>query len=326
MLEMSVHFFAEEVVKEWNEFILRSRNGTFMHLMDFMSYHRHRYQDFSTVIRKGNEIIAVFPANRVGDTVFSHAGLTYGGLIYGFEQRLSDVRDAMIALVEFYQQRNISKIYYKPVPHIFQKYPSEDDLHVLFSLGARLVRRDLSSVIKFRNRPQMSKKRLSGVKKAFRAGLEMKEGDFLSDFHELLSSVLVRHNATPVHSLQEMRLLQSRFPDNIKLAVARREDRLLAGTWLFKFGDVLHTQYLACSEEGRNLGALDFVISEIIDRSAPEFQFMSFGSSSGRDGQSINEGLVFQKEGFGARTIVLDHYELDISDIAALARSAEKDT
>ena len=37
-----------------------------------------------------------------------------------------------------------------------------------------------------------------------------------------------------------------------------------------------------------------------------------FGISTEQGGRYLNEGLIFQKEGFGARTVVYDTYELNI--------------
>lgn len=313
MSELQVSACTESSSHEWDQFVISSRNGTFMHLRQFMTYHADRFEDLSVIIWKGREVNAVFPANRVGSTLISHGGITFGGLIYGMNQRAVDVRETMHEITKFYWENGISKIYYKPTPHIFHKYPAEDDLHALFLLKAKLVKRELSSAIQLKNRPKLAKSRMAGVKKALDAGLKIVDGQFFSEFHALLCSALARHDAQPVHSVSEISMLQSRFPENISLVGAFHEGSLLAAAWLFKFHNVVHTQYLACSDVGRTLGALDYLIAEIIERSCENFSFMSFGSSTERDGYSINDGLLFQKEGFGARSVVLDHYELNLS-------------
>ena len=65
----------------WDAFVDLSRNGTFLFRRDYMEYHRDRFHDFSLIITSGGRLSALFPANRDGDTVISHAGLTFGGLI-----------------------------------------------------------------------------------------------------------------------------------------------------------------------------------------------------------------------------------------------------
>jgi hypothetical protein len=41
-------------------------------------------------------------------------------------------------------------------------------------------------------------------------------------------------------------------------------------------------------------------------------KFFDFGTSMNPRSEEINEGLTFQKEGFGARTIVYDTYEIKL--------------
>lgn len=305
--------YRKELQAHWDYVINSARNGTFLHLRPYMDYHESRFEDCSVLIMKGATPIAAFPANGVGKSVVSHSGLTFGGLIYCFDQRAPIIRDAFSALIEHYEKKGFKKIYYKAVPHIFHRYPAEDDLHELFIKNARLVRRDLSSIIFIANRPKTSKSRKNGINKAKNHGLEIVEGTFFEQFHNLLIDALKRHNAAPVHSEAELALLQSRFPDNIRLFGAFNGETLLAASWIFQFENVLHTQYLACSDEGRRVGALDFLISQIIESSSSHIEKISFGISTENNGRTINEGLEFQKEGFGARNIVLDHYELDIA-------------
>ena len=68
--------------REWNEFVGRSRNGTFLLDRRYMDYHADRFTDCSWLAMKGNRIMAMLPANISADGVLhSHGGLTYGGWI-----------------------------------------------------------------------------------------------------------------------------------------------------------------------------------------------------------------------------------------------------
>jgi hypothetical protein len=85
------------------------------------------------------------------------------------------------------------------------------------------------------------------------------------------------------------------------------DGNLLAGAMIFRYGHVWHTQYLACSESGRALGALDLVISTVKEKATEAgAQYLSFGTSTEQDGRVLNMGLLWQKESFGARSIVCD--------------------
>ena len=68
--------------KRWNAFIRESKNGTFLFHRGYMEYHADRFTDASLlVLSEKGAVIAVLPANRVDDVVYSHQGLTFGGLI-----------------------------------------------------------------------------------------------------------------------------------------------------------------------------------------------------------------------------------------------------
>ncbi len=128
-------------------------------------------------------------------------------------------------------------------------------------------------------------------------------------FHALLSQVLHKHQVTPTHSLQELRLLQARFPRQIVLHEARKDDVLLAGALVYDFGRVVHTQYLAASEEGRHLDALSYLLAELIGSTYADRHYFSFGISTEQAGRCSTPGWSTQKEYFGARAIVHDFYE-----------------
>lgn len=304
------------VCQQWDDFVDRARNGTFIHKRRFMDYHADRFEDRSTLVYDEKHILtAIFAANSEGRRIVSHGGLTFGGLIYGMNCRASTVRDILNVLIKYYRKAGFTTLRYKAVPHCFHRYPAEDDLYALFLNDAQLIRRDLSCIIPLNRRLPYSKSRLGAIKKGRKADLRVMQNGIIEDFHSILSGVLRRHGTSPVHSASEMRILQERFPDLIRLfTVADSRGYILAGAWTFQFGSVLHFQYLANTEEGRAKGALDLLIAEIIENGPVGLTAISFGGSTEKNGRYLNEGLMFQKEGFGARGVVLDQYEVNICE------------
>jgi hypothetical protein len=301
--------------QDWDQIVKGAKNSTFLHLRDYMEYHAHRFDECSVVITRQGKPIAVFPCNRVSDLAISHGGLTYGGLIYGVDVRAAEMLEIFQKLAHYYKNAGIKSMRYKAIPHIFHAYPAEEDLYALFRLNAKLYRRDISSVIPMENRLKFSRLRRSNIEKAEKCGLEIREGDYLADFHHLLTQVIGKFGTKPVHSLDELKLLQSRFPDSIRLFGALKDGHLLAGGLIYDFGHVAHLQYVANSDEGRKVGALDFIIGHLIENEFSSRRYFSFGNSNEQDGQYLNEGLIFQKEGFGARGMAQDFYELDLSNL-----------
>ena len=63
--------------KAWDDFVLASKNGTFLFMRGYMEYHADRFTDSSLIVTgEGDRIVALLPANRTGDTIVSHGGLT----------------------------------------------------------------------------------------------------------------------------------------------------------------------------------------------------------------------------------------------------------
>ncbi len=310
------------MASEWDSFVRKSKNGTFLFCRNFMDYHSKRFVDSSLVFMdKKNRICGLFPANVKDSTIYSHEGLTYGGFILDEKSVQSSVNEMFALALDFYRKEYLSEtLVYKPVPHIYHKLPAEEDLYVLFRAGANLVQRSVSSSLYPRNHPKQRQSRRGGVVKALKNGVEIEEisdadSKELKEFHDILAFVLKeRHKATPVHSYEEMRLLMKRFPKEIMLYVAKRQGEVVAGSWVFITPVAVHTQYLAASDMGKATGAEDLLIDWLISTRFRESVFFDFGISTEKGGRVLNQGLIFEKEGFGARSVCYDVYELNICD------------
>ena len=79
---------------------------------------------------------------------------------------------------------------------------------------------------------------------------------------------------------------------------------------VYDMGHVVHAQYIASSEIGKKTGALDLLIHHLITEVYADRTYFDFGVSTENGGSYLNEGLIFQKEGFGARSVVYDTYEI----------------
>ena len=293
----------------WDALIERSRNGNLLHRRGYMDYHADRFVDQSLMVERNGEVVAVFPANIQDRTVTSHGGLTYAGLIAAQALRAESTLAVFEQIGNHFRTLGVERIIYKAVPHVFHAYPAEEDLYALYRLGARLKRRDLSSVIALQETFHFAEGRQRAVNKARMAGIRLQASADLADFHALLTNVLRKHDTVPTHRLPELCLLQSRFPQRIVLHEARYDGTLLAGVLVYDFGRVVHTQYMAASEQGQRLNALSLLLAELIGHTYADRLYFSFGISTEREGQVLNGGLVTQKEYFGARAVVHDFYE-----------------
>jgi len=314
-MEIEIEPYSPSHLDQWNDLCEMARNGLFIFDRRYMDYHSDRFSDDSALVYCNGKLIAVFPAAREGEnTVVSHSGLTFGGVVLIPDVRTQQTIAIVSQLVDYYKNAGVSRLIIKPVPAVFNKYPSGDLDYALWRSGFSLFRRDLSSVLPLDCPLPFNASKRRCLKKAINAGMVIRE-DNIFEFYGLLSDVLNdMHGVSPVHSLHELELLFSRFPSNIALKAAYLNEKLLAGAIIFKYSHVWHTQYLANSGGGRKVGALDFVISSLIDEArSADCSFISFGTSTRDEGRTLNEGLVWQKESFGARGITHDYYFRDLN-------------
>ena len=223
------------------------------------------------------------------------------------------MNDCFTALKEYASQNGIKEIIYKHIPHIYHKQPAEEDLFSFFYSGAEILKMEPSTVLDLRNPLKMTKGRKAQVSRARREGVEIKESNDFESFIELENSVLQeRHGTKAVHTPFELHILQNHFPQNIKLLGAFYQQKMIAGTVLFIYDNVVHTQYMAANETAREIGALDLTIATIMETYKDSKDWLDFGISTEEGGHFLNEGLIAQKEGFGGRTNIYQTWRIII--------------
>ena len=300
---IEIEKYAPEKARDWDQFVTRSRCPMFMFNRGFMDYHADRFEDASLMFYRDDELIAVLPATHHGDEIRSHGGLTYGGMIVGERMKQAVMLECFGSMRNFYRAAGVRSILYKQTPHIYKTQSSDEDLYALFRCGASVVKVEPSTLIRLDAPLKMPKGRKAQISRARREGVIVADSDDFETFISLENAVLERHNVRAVHSPAELRLLKSRFPDNIRCLCAWKDGLMVAGTLLFVYGTVVHTQYMFASEQGRTVGALDLVISQVLSDYAVTHAWLDFGISSEDGGRYLNEGLIGQKESFGGRTL-----------------------
>ena len=299
----------------WNEFARQSRNGTMLHQREYMDYHSDRFTDCSLVAMREGKLCALLPACVEGDTLWSHRGLTYGGWLLPYKHFDAAVMvEVMDAAVEWMAANGIKRLVYKPVPHIYHRYPCEEDLYALFRHEARLIETNVSTTIDLTCPLPLDRGNKSGANAARRAGIQVGRSDDWEGYWQLLSSLLdERYGTRPVHTLDEMKLLHSRFPEDIVLYTAIQDGQLLAGVVMYLSGPVAHCQYIGASPQGKDSKALTLLFDYLIGESKKAgYRYFDFGISNEDHGRYLNEGLVRQKSRLGGRGIVYNTFEISL--------------
>jgi hypothetical protein len=313
---MRVVEYRPEMQPAWDAFVRSSKNGTFLLARSYMDYHSDRFTDASAVVMDESERwLAIFPASRRDATVSSHGGLTYGGVLCGETMTTPLALSVFEALRRHLVEMGVETVIYKTVPHIYHRLPAEEDRYALFRANAQLIRRDVLSVVEPAKRPPIQTRRKRGIQKATKAGVQARRCTEFGPFWSVLeATLLARHGTKPVHTLAEIEFLASRFPENISCYGAFMDTTLVAGVVMYASDRVAHAQYIASSEQGRDVGALDFLFEHLISEAFSAVPFFDFGISNKEAGRVLNVGLIEQKEGFGARAVVHDHYQWSLNE------------
>lgn len=311
---MEIRRYRREDKELWNSFVSKARNATFLFDRNYMDYHADRFDDNSFMFYHKGKLKAVLPANVSGDTLYSHQGLTYGGLLLDKKATVEDVLECFDSLNSWLRENGISKVVYKALPWIYQQYPSQEDLYALtWKCKAQLISRDIASTIVVDNKLKFAESRKSGIRKALSLNIEVGESNDVDGFwHVLEDNLGNRYNAKPVHTASEMKLLMLRFPNNIKLYVAKMNGEIVGGTLIYVTPQVVHTQYISASVEGKKHGSLDLLFDYIINKVYANCRYFDFGKSTEQGGAYLNEPLIFQKEGFGGRGVCYDWYQWEL--------------
>ena len=98
MIKVSVYEPSQKNL--WDRFVEDSANALFLHHRDYIEYHGDRFLDCSLVCQLDGKLVALLPAVADDETVISHPGLTFGGLLLSPSVKTTQVKILVSALME----------------------------------------------------------------------------------------------------------------------------------------------------------------------------------------------------------------------------------
>lgn len=319
MLErMQIVRYSSEKRQEWDAFVKESKNGTFLFLRDYMDYHADRFKDHSLMFFDDkNKLVALLPANERDGVLYSHQGLTYGGFILSIKAHITEVGDMFALTLDYLKKNGFTEWRYKLIPSVYHRLPSQEDQYWLWRNGAEMVACNMMTAIDLRAEQEcVSSRKQSYANKLIREGYAVTNSTSIEQFWPILEDNLQdRFESRPVHTLDEITMLQGSFPENILCrAVVAPNGQIVAGTLLFVTDTVVRTQYISASPEGKACHALDLLFLSLAQEYRNQgFHYFDFGTSMAEDGIFLNDGLIMQKELLGGRTIACPTYTINLN-------------
>ena len=320
MKNYTVRLYNSEDFAIWNTFISTAKNATFLFHRDFMEYHQDRFEDFSLLVFEDDKLISVLPANRVGETVFSHQGLTYGGVVLQPKSKLYDTIFVFMAILKFLYDNKIHKLFLKQIPTIYCDYASDEINYLSHICKGNVIMKHNVSVITLNQKRLISESRKRCIKRGKKLELVIKEDNKIDLFWKdlLIPNLRDKYNSKPVHSIDEITALKNKFPNNIRHFNVYSNEELVCGTTLFVTNKVVKPQYISGSDSNNELGSIDFLYDFLINEFAIGKDYFDFGPSHENNGLQIVKNINFWKESFGAHSLIQDFYEVPTANYGLL--------
>ena len=310
-----VNLYQQSDYLKWNNFISEAKNSTFLFHRDFMDYHKDRYDDFSLMVYDDQKLIAVLPANRVKNTIYSHQGLTYGGLVYSKKINGELVGIILETILNYLRTNNFSSFYYKPIPSFYFPSGNGESDFFLVKNGAFLDRKEMNLAINLSQHLAISKSKLKHFRRIAELELEIIEEQNFDSFWKLVLEprLIKKYNAKPVHSLLEITKLKKSFPNNIKQFSVYHENNIVAGITIFESGSVVKSQYGVTTDKGERLRALDYLFINLVQKYKDNGKlFFDMGIVNDDNEKGFSAGLLKQKEELGCSVYIQDFFKINL--------------
>lgn len=300
----------------WNAFISVAKNATFLFHRNFMEYHKDRFEDCSLMVFDENKLVAVLPANRVEDTVFSHQGLTYGGLVLGEKAKLSTSIAIFKSILKFLNENDVQKLVVKMIPKFYNSSFSDELEYCFFLTNSKIIGAGSLLTTDLTKPYFISKTRKESIRRGIKNELVIKEETEFDLFWNeiLIPNLNKKFDVNPVHSAAEIIKLHEKFPENIRHFNVYHNNKIVAGTTVFVTQNSAHPQYISGNSDKNELGSLDYLYHHLISDVFKDKNYFDFGPSNEESGRKINEGLLFWKESFGAKTVIQPYHEVETSN------------
>lgn len=267
-----------------------------------MEYHADRFIDYSVLCFRDQILVAICPAHKVGEELRSHWGLTYGGVLWGSDVSYIESLELADLFKKHLRDEGFKTLRIKGVPEFYLNEGLKSRSADLY-LDAIMNHSEFVYAIDYSQPLSIHKTKLKHYKKGQLKGFQI---ECTSDFSAFWIEVLIprlqsKHQVRPVHSLEEISWLASRFPHKIMQYNISLNGRILAGITLFDKGKVVKSQYGATTIQGEKLRALEFLFLYLIYKYKSEGRaYFSMGTAGDkRFPDGINPGLRKQKEELG---------------------------
>lgn len=313
--------------EEWDNFILKSSNGTIFHSQRFFAYHPgKRFKHHHLIFRMRNKIRAVFTAAEIesdhGRELRSHPGASYGGFVMKQNSDFEDYLGVVKALIRYGSENGFDAISLTQTPLIYHAEFNQGIDFALEKCGFSVSCSEFTQSVdltRFSNHPEddLVDKTRNACRKARKAGLKYLENveltpDNLSDFHHILNENRKALGVKPTHTLDELVKLSQLIPEYLHLAFIEHESKRIAGLLHFVCNpSVLLLFYVCHDRTEQSLKPVPLIMANTLKWAKNKgFRELDFGISTVKGDPNL--GLIKFKENFRTRPFLRNTYFLKL--------------
>jgi hypothetical protein len=328
MTTIEVIEYSKNRRNEWNEFVLRSNNGTIFHNIDFLNYHpegrfdEHHLMFYKGSSTKGGSLIGVMPMAlfREEDKIIAKSpyGASFGGIVVECFLTFEDSEHIVDGLINYLSNLGIAHLYIAPPPHIYNNVASDYIEFNLLRRGAMIAKREITNVIdltSFSSDPFeiYAGRNRTAIRKAEKLSLIIRESwEALTDFYGILMETYNHHSKLPTHNLDELVRLKELLPASFKLDMAYFDNEPIGGALYFICNPRVASLFYDCRKsEYSAYNPVNLLLHRgILWAKQQGFKYLDLGRTTGD--MQPNYGLFQFKESLGAVGIFRDTYRLEL--------------
>ncbi len=310
----------------WDEFIGKSINGTIFHEKNFLNYHSEiKFIDNSLLFYEKGNLKAIFPAALIQKDnlkiLKSHPGSSYGGLVIEKNIGLKKSFELVEALIDYSKENNFNQIEFRQAEKIFNIKQCDEIDFALLHNGFLREAEELSTCYDLSNYSGKKSKDILAsfdikARNKFRQSLKYNlksrqlNIDEVEKFYYILSTNLTKHNAKPVHSVEDMKYLLSQYPNRVKIIGVFEGNELIAGYFILNINKMgWHIFYAAIDYNKSDLRPLNFGFVNLVEYVISQGgRYLNYGISTEQGGKFINWNLFEFKEAFNGSSILRTYW------------------
>tara|TARA_B100001142_G_scaffold96284_2_gene98123 strand:+ start:9373 stop:10320 length:948 start_codon:yes stop_codon:yes gene_type:complete len=304
-----VKYQNNEHLKIWDKYVQKSNNGTIFHLRKFLSYHQERnFKDCSLMFYDKDTIKGIFSGAIVNHCLYSHPGASFGGFVYN-DLSFESSKKMVELLIQYALKNQLTEIVIIPPPFIYYNLYNEAMEYCLHYKGFNIEEYYISSFVDLRGdiKNQIHSRKKRYIRK-IENNIIVKESKNLEDFYPILLDNKSRHDTKPTHTLEELKILMDKFPNNIILLLSYYENKIIGGALNFitnnnsciLFYNMIDYNY-------KDLQSASLQIYKSLEWAKKNgLYYLDIGVSQLYEGNQIipHDSLINFKEQFGAKAMI----------------------